>query len=312
MLHLSGDAKYADAMERALYNGVLSGVSLDGKLFFYSNPLATYDPDPPKQRDASGATWDGITRHRKGWFGCACCPPNIARLLASLSGYVYSQNPREAWVHLYASGSATLTIGGKPVAITQKTRYPWDGKIDITVTPEQAQTFTLNLRIPGWCSDATLEVAGVAVDLKKSVKINKGYAAITRTWQPGDRVTLNLAMPVERVYGHPKIRQAAGRVALQRGPIVYCLESVDNVTNELDRIALPDNAKLKVVYKKDLLGGVAVIQGSGAMIDDDDNQDLFRTEKPKGRRVKFTAVPYCVWDNRKPGSMRVWLRTVPK
>jgi DUF1680 family protein len=309
MLHLTGDAKYADVMERSLYNGVLSGVSRDGKLFFYSNPLAAHDPNAATERDISGATWDGITKHRKEWFGCACCPPNVARLLASLGEYVYSQGPRSAWIHLYVGGTVDLAVGRKRVRLSQKTSYPWKGEITITVTPEEPQTFTLYLRIPGWCNDATLSVAGQKVDLRKSVKIRKGYAAITRRWQPGDVVKLEMDMPVERVCGHPEIRQAAGRVALQRGPVVYCLETEDNVTNTLDRIALPKKAALKPVFRKDLLGGVTVIKGKG-VITVDDKGDLYRTEQPKTKAVTFTAVPYCVWDNRTRGSMRVWLRSV--
>jgi DUF1680 family protein len=210
---------------------------------------------------------------------------------------------------LYVAGEADVSIGGKKVKLTQQTQYPWNGKIKITVSPEKAQTFTLNLRIPGWCNDATLAVAGETVDLKKSIKIHNGYAAINRKWQPGDTVELDLDMPVERVYGHPEIRQTAGRVALQRGPIVYCLETIDNVTNVLDRIALPKDAELKAVFKKNLLGGVTVIKGKGVITVMDDG-DLYRTTPPKTKNVTFTAVPYCVWDNRTPGSMRVWLRSV--
>jgi len=309
MLHLTGDSQYADVMERALYNGVLSGGSLDGKLFFYSNPLAAHDPTASTERTVSGATWDGITKHRKEWFGCACCPPNLARLIASLGEYIYSQSPRAAWVHLFVAGAVELNIDGNRIGITQKTTYPWNGKVTLTVYPEKPQTFTLNLRIPGWCNDATLAVQGETVDLKKSVKIQKGYAAIKRKWQSGDTVELDMDMPVERIYGHPEIRQTAGRVALQRGPVVYCLETIDNVTNVLDRIALARDAELKTVFKKDLLGGVAVIKGKGCITVVDEGE-LYRSDPPKTKTVSFTAVPYCVWDNRTPGSMRVWLRSV--
>ncbi len=309
MLQITGDAKYADVMERALYNGVPSGVSLDGRLFFYSNPLAVHEPQRTVTRGAKGEVWDGLTNHRKAWFGCACCPPNIARLYASLGGYVYSTAGRALYVHLYAAGESVAEFAGQRVRVTQETRYPWDGRIRITLRPARAVRGTVCLRMPAWCDDADLRVAGKDVNMQRDVRIAQGYVRITRLWQPGDVIEFNLAMPVQRVYAHPEARQLSGRVALQRGPIVYCLETCDNAANTLDRIALPRTAPLKAVFKPALLGGVTVIQGRGLLLGSSD-ASLYRTAPPRSTPVKFTAVPYCVWDNRQPGSMRVWLREI--
>lgn len=309
MLQITGDGKYADVMERALYNGVASGISLDGRQFFYSNPLAVHEPQPGNARGATDEVWDGLTRHRRDWFGCACCPPNIARLYAGLGEYVYSTGPGAVYVHLYGAGEAIVEVDGQRMRVQQETRYPWDGRITITVWPERALACTLCMRLPGWCDEAALKVAGKDVDVRKEVGVARGYVRIQRKWQAGDTVELTLAMPVRRVYGHPEARQLAGRVALQRGPIVYCLETCDNVTNTLERIALPRKAALKAVYKPELLGGVTVIEGRGELLIGEGDA-LYRTAAPRRVPVKFTAVPYCVWDNRATGSMRVWLREV--
>ena len=241
MLRLERDARYADVMETALYNGAISGVSLDGRKFFYVNPLASAG-----------------RHHRQDWFGCACCPPNIARLLASLGGYACSQEADAAWVHLYAQGRAELEVAGVPVEIIQKTEYPWDGLVRLIVRPDRPARFTLALRIPGWCRGAKLSVNGKPVALARIVR--KGYAHVERRWMPGDVVTLDLPMPVERIEANPEVRQDCGRVALRRGPVVYCLEQVDNGPR-LNDIVLPRDAALKAVFRPDLLGGVAVITG---------------------------------------------------
>jgi DUF1680 family protein len=306
MLSMTGDSKYADILERALYNGALSGVSLDGNLFFYSNPLAVHDPRPAHQRDST-ETWDGLTPHRKGWFGCACCPPNIARLLASMGDYMYGVSPAGVYVHLYAQSSATLVVKNTPVTIAPRTKYPWDGAIHLTVQPERPTRFTVFLRMPAWCDEATVRVCGEDVQLSRDLRTRRGYIALTREWRRGDTIDLELAMPVRRVYAHPAARQLAGRVALQRGPLVYCLESVDNPGVVLEQVTLARRTPLTVTYKPNLLGGVCVITGR-ATTAPPTGADLYRATPPKPAPVTFTAVPYCVWDNRAPGSMRVWLR----
>jgi len=288
LLQLEGDGRYADVMERALYNGALSGVSLDGEHFFYVNPLAS----------------DGQHKRRE-WFGCACCPPNIARLIASVGGYIYSQGERDAWVHLYVQSRGELDLGGRKVVLRQKTDYPWDGRIEITLEPEEPFVFGLNLRIPGWSRGATLSVNGKPVDLSGIVR--RGYARLERRWKRGDRVELDLPMPVEKVEAHPAVRQDIDFVALQRGPVVYCLEQADNPV-PLDWIVLPRSSKLKAHYDGDLLGGVAVIEGKASMLDDSDwGDDLYRSGPVRRREITIKAVPYCTWNNRGPGQMRVWL-----
>ena len=307
LLEVTGDGKYGDVMELALYNGALNGVSLDGSRFFYSNPLASYEPEINSSNKKQEIIWDGLSRHRNEWYGCACCPPNIARLLSGLGRYIYSESAKTAWVHLYINSSTQLNLGNVKVDLVQETNYPRDGKISITVTPEKPLKFGLKLRIPAWCRKATLKVKGERINLSEIT--TKGYVNIMRKWEPGDVAELNLDMPVERIYANPNIRQLEGRVALQRGPIIYCLETEDNETNILDQIALPTNAKIKAVYRKNLLGGVTVLTGNAELIDGNGwNTELYRVKKPKTRKIKFTAVPYCLWDNRSPGSMQIWLR----
>ena len=291
MLQLQGDRRFADVIERALYNGTISGVSLDGKKFFYVNPLESRGD-----------------HHRQDWFGCACCPPNIARLIASIGGYIYSQAEKDAYVHLYVQGNGTLEIGGRRVVLRQETDYPWDGTISISVTPEKPVVFGLNLRIPAWSRGGTLTVNDETVDIEELM--NLGYARIERKWQAGDKVELTLPMPVERIESHPAVQQDIGHIALQRGPIVYCLEQVDNCV-PLHRIVLPRDAELKVQFKKDLLGGIAIIKGEGLVIDDSDwDNTLYRSEPSKLKPFEITAIPYYAWDHREAGEMRVWMRSM--
>ena len=291
MLHIDAEARYADIIERALYNGAISGVSLDGEKFFYVNPLAS----------------DG-DHHRQDWFGCACCPPNIARLIASLGGYLYSQNHDDAYIHLYISGHAELTLGNTQVNISQVSQYPWDGEIEISIDPGKPTEFGLNLRIPGWCRWATLRVNGE--ELAVPPILRSGYARIFRKWHRGDVVTLSLDMPVERVEAHPNVSQNAGCVALQRGPIVYCLEQVDNPV-PLHRIVLPRDAELSAVFDRTLLNGVVKLEGEALLVEDSDwYGDLYRFQPAKHKPYSITAVPYYAWDNRAPGEMRVWIRSL--
>ncbi|MFC1718316.1 glycoside hydrolase family 127 protein [Candidatus Poribacteria bacterium] len=289
MLQLQGDARFADVMERALYNGTISGVSLDGKRFFYVNPLESWG-----------------NHHRQDWFGCACCPPNIARLMASIGNYIYSQAENDAYVHLYVQGSGALNIGGQQVALEQETDYPWDGHILISVTPEKPAVFGLNLRIPGWSRKATLFVNGEALDVTAN---NLGYVRVDREWKAGDQVELTLPMPVERVEAHPGVREDTGCVALQRGPVVYCLEQVDNPV-PLHKVILPRDSELESHFEVNLLGGITVIKGNALVADDSDWDDtLYRAEPAKLKPFDITAIPYCVWDHREPGEMRVWIRS---
>jgi len=286
MALLEGDGRYADVMERALYNGALSGLALDGDRFFYSNPLASRG-----------------THHRWAWHSCPCCPANIARLIASLGSYVYSVGAGEAAVHLYIQGQGRMQVDGTAVTLTQTTDYPWDGTIAIQVDPDAPTDFALRLRIPGWCRSARMTLNGQPVDLGRLVV--HGYARIDRRWQAGDRIDLELPMPVERVYAHPEVRAAQGCVALQRGPIVYCLEAVDNPV-PLGRLALPRAEEIQARFEPDLLGGVVTLTGMAVALQPVEGE-LYRPEPPRALPVQFKAVPYHAWDHRQPGEMLVWL-----
>jgi uncharacterized protein len=287
---LHGDSKYADVMERALYNGVLAGVSQDGSRFFYVNPL-----------ESQG------THHRSPWFGCACCPPNVARTLASLGGYAYAVSRDALWVNLYIQGSVKAMVDDVPVLLTVTTEYPWDGKVTLKATLAKPAKFDLRLRVPAWCSGAT-----VAINKTKTTKplLERGYLVLDRTWRKGDVVELNLPMPVERVEANPNVKADQGLVALQRGPLVYCLEACDQ-TGPISLLYLPADAEFKVAREKDLLGGVMTLKGMACVAGESDwSRKLYQSSAP-ACHVPITAVPYYAWDNRKAGPMKVWLPVMP-
>ena len=304
MFLIDPDSRYIDVLERALYNGVLSGVSFEGTHFFYANPLASYPKVSPFER------WSGITTdryyRRSEWFACPCCPPNLARLVANIGEYFYSTMDDTVFVHLYDQNSATLQLDNSHIQLAQSTDYPWDGDVSITVTVEQPTAFDLALRIPGWCRDYQLAVNGVPI----SADVDAGYVRLKRTWASGDMVTLSLAMPVERIMPHPAIRQDAGQVALQRGPVIYCLEEADNGAR-LANVVLPRSIPL-TVEQSDLFGGASVITGEALRIERaNDLNELYRPQssvQEARSTFRFTAIPYCFWANREPGEMRVWLR----
>jgi hypothetical protein len=299
MLQAEGDGEYADVMERALYNSVLSGIGLDGKSFFYANPLAAY---PPLAKSAA----EHVAIVRQKWFGCACCPPNIARLLASFGQYAYSRSDDELAVNLYVKGRAEANVAGRKVSVEQETGYPWCESVRLTLRPERPAEFALSLRIPGWCRGAKLKVNGKAANVGGLTK--KGYARVKRVWTAGDQAELTLPMPVERIEAHPSVRMGAGKVALQRGPLVYCLEEADN-GKDLADLRLPRSAKLKVSFDRGLLGGVAVITGK-ALRRDAKGWDgvLYRRAAGSVKQAPIKAIPYCLWSNRGMGEMAVWIR----
>ena len=293
MLLATGDACFADVMELALYNGVLSGISLDGKHYFYVNPLA----DRGKHR-------------RQRWFRCACCPPNIARLIASLPGYLYSVSDEGIWINLYVQSTAFIDIEGKTVTVEQRTNYPWSGGIDIFLQPESETSFSLYLRIPGWCRKAKIYVNDQ--ELKAEIKPGE-YVEIHRVWKPNDHIRVSLSMPIEKLASHPHVLENADRVAIKRGPIVYCIEQADNPDFDVWNMVLPPENPLKAEWTPELLNGVTVIQGEALVIETENfKNNLYRPVTDisfKTRKVQFKAIPYYAWANRKPGPMIIWIRS---
>ena len=295
---LHADAKYIDVMERTLYNGLISGVALDGTTFFYPNPL-----------ESNGQ------HSRSPWFGVACCPGNITRFMASVPGYVYAQRGDSLWVNLYVGSSAEIKLdNGRTVKLTQETRYPWDGAVKMTVNPDQTAPLTINVRVPGWARNqpvasdlyqfsdrssaaVTLKVNGRAVP----VKIDKGYVAISRTWKSGDVILLDLPMPVRRVVANSEVAADRGRVALERGPIVFAAEWPDNPNGRVRNLMLPDSAPLTAEFNSNLLNGVEVVHSRAVALAYDAAGKVTKTEQ------EFTAIPYYSWANRGKGQMIVWI-----
>ena len=306
MFLLSGDARYLDVMERVVYNGVASGVSLDGELFFYPNPLASDGRERFNQGQAAG---------RSPWFDCSCCPTNLVRFLPSIAGYVYASRARDLFVNLYVAGEGDVRLDDLGVGVRQETRYPWDGGVRITLDPEREDSFTLRLRIPGWArgegpvpSDLYRYAGGgeepvtIAVNGESAApELEDGFAVLRRRWRPGDTVELRLPMAVRRVLSHDEVEANAGRVALERGPLVYCAEAVDN-GGAVFNLVLPDDAPLEARSRPDLLGGVTVVTGRALGLHPGaDGRSVLTREQD------FVAVPYAVWANRGEGQMAVWL-----
>jgi len=316
MLQIEAKGEYGDVMERALYNTVLAGMSQDGKRYFYVNPLEVW---PEACRSNPGKHHVKPVRQR--WFGCACCPPNIARLIASLGGYVYDVDAESGivYTHLYIGGEARLNVGkeggghdGGTVFVRQETNYPWDGAVMLTVTPEAGglSAFTLALRLPGWSRTSEIAVNGERI----APEVRDGYAYIRRDWQPGDTVELKLDMTIRLLAARPEVRADAGRVAIQRGPLVYCLESADNPGGPLSALAIDTQTPLTATYDAQLLGGCVVIEGrafregardwADALYLPLEEEDGARREEP----AAFRAIPYYLWGNRGEGEMAVWVR----
>jgi len=286
MFLLHGEAKYADLLEKILYNGLISGVGLDGKSFFYTNALQI----------TNGFTHKDMEAERSGWFECSCCPTNMARFLPSLPGYIYAQRGQDTYVNLYISGSAELQIDGKPVTITQQNNYPWDGLLNFNVAPEADQQFTLKFRIPGWAESKAIpsdlysftaqkpDLVKISIN-GKAVKyeMKDGYAVLARTWKNTDQVQIDLPMEVRKVTASQNLKDDVGKVALQRGPLVYCAEWADN-KGKVSNLAIAPKANFKPEFRKYLLNGVTVLNGSGLI-----------------------AIPYFSWANRGKGEMTVWL-----
>lgn len=305
MFLLHGDGKYMDVFERTLYNGFLSGVSFGGDTFFYPNPL---------ESDGVFKFNIGQSATRRPWFDCSCCPSNVVRFMPSIPGYAYAQRDGTVYVNLYINSRTEIDVKGRKVGIEQSSDYPWDGAVTVTLSPERTSEFTLRLRIPGWVRnepvsgnlyaflDPSDDRPSLAVNgADTPIELDSGYAVITRKWRKGDTVTLTLPMPVRRIIANEKVNADRGRAAIQRGPIVYCAEWVDNgvsVTN----LVLPDGAALSSVYRPELLNGVTVVTGTVPAFVPSDGGMSVRTESRA-----FTAIPYYAWSHRGTGEMAVWL-----
>ncbi len=299
MLWLDVDSQYADIMEKALYNGALSGISQDGKKYFYVNPLEVYPEAVVSRYDLQH-----VKTERQQWFGCACCPPNIARLISSLGQYIYSQNGDEIYTHLYIGNEAQIDVNGNKVSIRQKTDYPWEGKVSVSLKVEHPVEFTLALRIPGWCKQYQVQINNQSIE---SFSLEKGYLKLKRVWNHDDRIELALDMPVELIQANPKVRAASGKVAIQRGPIMYCLEEIDNGEDLWD-VSVAKNVRFEMEFSEEL-NKVPVIKGKAFRSDCASWENmLYRPADEKLKEVDFQAVPYYLWGNRKPGEMLVWLR----
>lgn len=295
MFLLHGDAQYVDVLERVLYNGFLAGVALSGDRFFYVNPLASNGD-----------------RARKPWFDCSCCPTNVVRFIPSIPGYVYAQRDGAIYVNLFIAGRARLGLADQTIELVQETRYPWEGDVRIRVQPQKSAEFAVFVRVPGWATErpvpgdlyryfdrasepVSLKVNGASVPLD----IEKGYARLTRTWEPGDLIELHLPMPVRRVAAHPQVTDNVDRVALERGPLVYCAEAIDN-GGQVSDLVLPDASELSARFEPELLGGVTTLRGPAQ-----------RVEGGGTRPVDLVAVPYYAWCHREQGEMAVWLARTP-
>jgi DUF1680 family protein len=298
MLAATGDAKFTDVLERALYNGINSGMSLDGTLYCYRNPLA-FDP----------STGEKI---RNPWYDTTCCPPNLERTFASLPGYFYSTCKDGIYLHLFANSELDWHLeNGTALKVSQKTNYPWDGGVEIAVNPAEASRFTFYLRIPGWAAQANVSVNGESLS-----GVRPGaYLAIDRRWTPGDKIHAKFDMTPQVLEANPHVVDDLGRVAIQRGPLVYCLEEIDqpagtvltDVAVDLNKSSAP---QFREEFESDLLGGTVVLRSPGVVYERDRTRDAlysrYSAEPVKTRRVPLTFIPYYAWSNRQSTSMEVW------
>ncbi|WP_040949894.1 glycoside hydrolase family 127 protein, partial [Gorillibacterium massiliense] len=300
MLRIEMDSRFGDVMERVLYNGMLSGMSLDGTRYFYVNPLEVHPAVAHYRYDMQH-----VKTERVPWFGCACCPPNIARLLASLDTYFFTQKEAEIAMHLYASNESSFHIHGQKMVLRTDTRYPWDGRIQIRVQVDEPTDCTLSFRVPSWCRQPSIMVNGELLALDAIVE--RGYARISRRWMESDEILLDFKMEAERIESNPKVHENAGKIALQYGPLVYCLEEVDN-GSELTDICLAEDSEFIPEYREDVLGGIVVLSGEGLRSDPSWKNDLYRPVKRNKISVPIVAIPYAFWGNRTTGEMMVWIR----
>jgi DUF1680 family protein len=299
MFLLHGDSKYIDLLEKVLYNGLISGVGLDGKSFFYTNAMQV----------TNGFTHSALEDERSGWFECSCCPTNMVRFLPSLPGYIYAQKKDNIYVNLFIAGTAHLQVNNKNIKIIQQNNYPWNGLLSFAVDPDSQTSFALRIRIPGWARSEAIPSDLYSFENKSSspvsIKLNgqsikyhmeNGYAVINRAWEKGDKVQVNLPMEVKEVIANKALIEDKNKVALQRGPIIYCAEWKDN-EGSVSNLMIPKNSVFKAQSKENLLNEVTVLKG----------EVMRRDSLDKGeKKVTLTAIPYYSWANRGKGEMRVW------
>ena len=295
MLQLEAKGEYGDVMERALFNTVTAGMASDGKSFFYVNPMevwpAASEGNPGKHH---------VKSVRQKWYACACCPPNVSRLLSSLGQYVYTSSSDTLFAHLYIGSEANVKLAGRNVSVKLDSELPWKGNVSLKIgSVEGSGAFTLALRVPSWSKGSTFAINGKSA----TPDIRDGYAYFTCDWQTGDVLSAEFAMAPERIYAHPNVRANAGRVALQRGPLVYCLEEVDNGA-PLANLVLPADADIDIATRGDTI----VLQADGFRQVAPDADQLYRSSAPRLEKQRLIAVPYTQWGNRGQGEMQVWIR----
>ena len=312
MLQIKADSRYADVMERALYNGVLSGMALDGKSFFYVNPLESLPEACHKDERKFH-----VKPVRQKWFGCACCPPNIARLVSSIASYAYTQSADTLYVHLYMGSVLECEFGGKKADIRITSGFPWNGKVSVELKLEEKAEFTLALRIPGWCEGYTVNGKPGAVEASSATEadgtVKDGYLYLHRTWRDGDRLELDFPMTVRIMEADSRVREDIGRAAVTRGPVVYCMEEADN-GKDLYLCALPEET-VAVEEKSDILGvPVVKVIVDGLRREQEPEEEQMQSElyhvrhRAKYEAAKLTFVPYFAWANRGEGEMQVFVR----
>lgn len=297
MLQITGEAKYADVMEIALYNALLAGASLDGKKFFYTNTLRQLDTMPAPLR------W---SRAREEWISCYCCPPNVARTIAQVNACAYGRSDRGVWVHLFGASALDTTLpDGQRIKLKQETDYPWDGRVKLTIESAPADEVSLFVRVPGWADGAALRVNNKPVDVRPD-----RYAELRRPWKTGDVVELVLPMNPRLIEAHPLVEEIRNHIAVMRGPLVYCLESPDLPRGaNIQNVALPRDAKFAPRFEKELLGGVTVLEGKAELATARPwGNELYREIKPaESKAVEIKLIPYFAWANRGKSEMTVWM-----
>ena len=301
MLNAEARSEYADVMEQALYNGIISGMSVDGKSFFYVNPLEVLP-----EASAKDQRREHVKPERQKWFNCSCCPPNLARILTSLGAYAYSKNGDTFYAHLFVGGTVNTQLDSGPLRLELSTDYPWDGTVSINITETTPQA-ELALRLPGWCEDYSLHVNGQST----SAEIKNGYLCLTGL-NPGDKIVLKFDMPVTVLEANPRVRADIGKVAIRRGPVVYCIEEIDNGA-DLHRVFIKKDAPFTSAYDKGFLDGAVLLESPGLRLDqsDWDTDTLYRKSQPsRYQDVSLKWIPYYLWANRGAGEMRCWINVV--